>query len=399
MAVEAQIQAIAVHATSVTTELAKCKTAIAGERRQTIAVQQSLRRQLSASLLPLRLALGIPEAVSDTARNSAFAEELAEHNRIKRAKTTEDASTLAHASAAEAAAEAAAAATARTAAAEAATAAAAATARATSIAAATAATAARATAAAAAVAVVAAATASPRVILVTATDIRTVLEQMDMNTTPAIYDFQGRHMQSAGRRSIIISHERVIWRNGTFHLPGPKVRGGQGGSSLVVLGENVQLEDISIIGGQNGIRLMGTGGLTMRRCTVSDANYGVHVQGHSKLVADHLHVTDSWSKAFDLHDNARVEVTNCEIRGAGLDGIKATASSVMVGQRLSVVGCHREVLRLFGEARLTLKDSSLFSYPGDPGSVNQEATLVLSSCEVDGECKRGSGATIHVTNI
>lgn len=418
-AIEAQIQALSVHVTTIQTELTQCSAAISRDQKHSPASQQDLLRQLTAALLPLKQAFGIAGASSTVAQVPAYAALLAEQERNKRARSMDTASSPASAHAAAYAAAATAAAAAATAersmAAAAATAAAAAgeraiaaaaTARANAAAAATAAAAeaaaaaARASAAAAATrataAAAAAAAASPRVILVPHQDIRSVLAQMAENPVPAIYDFQGRQVHSAGRRDINIVSDGVTLRNATFILPGPKLHRGLGGSSLVVTGRDVKFEDVSIIGGQSGVSIKGRGSLTMRHCRVLEANYGVHVEGQGWLVAQDLQVRDSLSSAFHLSDDASVDVVDCDVSGSGYDGIEALGSSIMTGVRMKVTGCEREVLRLFGSARLTLKDSQLSSYPGQPGCVNDTASLVMSRCDADGECERSCSASIHV---
>lgn len=393
-AVEAQIKTLTLSATSIMTELTQCTSAIARETNPSTAAQKDLLRQLTTALLPLRQALGVPGVTQPLARIPEFAASVAGGEQNKRAKIMDTACypaqvhQLSHNAAANAAENAAAAvASAVDAAATAATTAAAnaaATARATAAAAAAAAMPARVTAVA------------TRVVLVTSTDIRDVLAQMAESSDPAIYDFQGRRMHSVGRRDINIVMDGSTWRNVTFDLPGPKLYQGMGGSSLVVSGKNVRLEGVTISGGQRGVSIEGNGSLTMSHCRVLGANYGVHVEGRGWLFAEDLQVKDSSCIAFDLRENASVQVVGCDVSGSGWYGFEAVGSSRMVGSRFSVKGCRREVLRLFGTAKLTLKDSEMGSRQGRPGSVRQKASLVLSSCDVDGYCERDRDATIQI---
>lgn len=76
-------------------------------------------------------------------------------------------------------------------------------------------------------------------------------------------------------------------------------------------------------------------------------------------------------------------------------GIDMRDTSSMQGTGMRISGIRNSVLYLQGRARLALTGCTMRANPGKPGSVFEQASLMLTCCTMDGEVET-SGARICI---
>lgn len=235
-----------------------------------------------------------------------------------------------------------------------------------------------------------------RVIMVTSNQLSDVLDQMADSSTPAIYDFMGRCMQSNGRRDVKLVSDGVTWRNGKIVLPSPKLDRGAGGSSLLVSGKGVVFESITVTGGQAGVKLVSGGSLRMTGCEIRNANFALRLEDHASLVATNLTVCRSASCAAFLQGSSTATLIDCDISESEYDGICLRDSSSLYGTRMHVQGCGDNMISMWETSLMRLSDSTAKCGFGQPGTVNNDARLFMARSDVDGGLITSSTAAVRV---
>lgn len=218
------------------------------------------------------------------------------------------------------------------------------------------------------------------VILVTSNNLEDVLERMRLSSTPAIYDFQNRKMQSAASQGPSIVTHGVTWRNVKLMLTNHDQM------CLTIDASDVVLESVSIVGAYHGVHVLPGGSLTMRSCRVDTCSSGICLEGDSTLLATNLKVSNCGMSAFSLSGSARATVTDCRISGSKLDGVFMREGSSMVGTRIWFIDVRYNMVFVRDQARLSLTGCVMTESPKGKGAlVDDEASVVLARCVFHGE--------------
>lgn len=227
------------------------------------------------------------------------------------------------------------------------------------------------------------------VVFVTSDNLSDVLKQMVSNTTPTIYDFQGRTLKIPGGGSPSIKSVGVTWRNGTVEL--------MGFHCLHIQCARMVMESMIINGCDYGIAIWDGGSLTMKSCVVRCAWWGLLLLGSGSLSATNLEVTHCGSVSIYLRDTSTAFLTDCEISGTDRkqgserwQAIYMRDNSSMMGTRICIKGGNEaggSMLDLGDNTKLSLTDSKILC---PPGIKSKSAVLELYGCVMDGEVDSNS---------
>lgn len=184
---------------------------------------------------------------------------------------------------------------------------------------------------------------------------------MRLSSTPAIYDFQNRKMQSAASQGPRIVTHGVTWRNVKLMLTNHDQM------CLTIDASDVVLESVSIVGAYHGVHVLPGGSLTMRSCRVDTCSSGICLEGDSTLLATNLKVSNCGMSAFSLSGSARATVTDCRISGSKLDGVFMRDGSSMVGTRIWFIDVKYNMVFVRDQARLSLTGCVMTESPKGKG--------------------------------
>lgn len=201
-------------------------------------------------------------------------------------------------------------------------------------------------------------------------------------------------------------------KNGTITLANPS-RGGLN-STLFVGGTNIELEDITIIGGSVGLCVMPGSTVTLRNCTILDANIGVWVGSTnlaptravkestkpSKLDAWDLKISDcGQGGAFCIGGGGTAMLTDCNFgrgRGHGVV-VSGDGPSNLTAKRLVCIGNAKKGMIVQSGAVAELISCSLMA--NEQGSLIVRGTgsrAILSACSLDDEAMQCQGGELKI---
>lgn len=232
------------------------------------------------------------------------------------------------------------------------------------------------------------------VVIVTTTNFNQLIMRMNefhtLSSSHVVFDLGGHTMHCGLGALTSLKASHVTLRNGTILL-------GSGFScenSFMVDGCDVHLQNIIISGGDIGVCVKPGGGVTMRKCKVHDARYGVVVGSnygnsqrnaatvlHATLEAVDVQIIGYHSIGLTVHPAAKVQLTNCHISG----GCAVPDHSPQPVAVLVVGPCSEIVAR-----RLVCTD-----YVGYGVECSDGGEIVLERCTITNGSSSCGGLGVH----
>lgn len=211
------------------------------------------------------------------------------------------------------------------------------------------------------------------VVLVESNSLEDVIAQMQLNSSPAIYDFQGKEVVCTTKSGSRTIPHNITLRNGRIVL----------GSSayLLVASPGVAFESITLLGGSSGVWVQSGGNLAMTACEIRDCNTGVLMLGNGLLTASNLKLMDCKAGGIQLVGSSKAELLGGEISCD--TSIYLSDNSSMVGIAVQITGMSSGLVTVHQNAKLRLLGCNITVKDGAvPGCVSSG---VMASCIVNGK--------------
>lgn len=211
------------------------------------------------------------------------------------------------------------------------------------------------------------------------------MEQVNLDQTPAIYEFQGHALKYGGDDVAKLVGKGTTWRNGTIMLTDKQM--------FMIASKNVVLQNMTVIGGKHGVQVTGEGEVIMTDCEVRDAYFAIIAGASGSLVATRVKVMRG-TIGIDVTQNGNATFFDCDI-SVSKQTIQMLNSGSMNGTRSKFTSTQDQVISLHGDTKLTLKDCTLV---GELGAIYGPSSVVLSGCTMTGKFyKQHESATVKIS--